>query len=92
MLRAYGLSSRENEVARLVLLGRSTPEISAALFVSPNTVQDHLKSIFDKVGVRSRKELVGHIFFEHYLPKVSEDARPGSTGFFEPARAPARVT
>ena len=48
-------------------------------------MQDHLKSIFDKVGVRSRKELVGHIFFEHYLPKVREDARPGATGFFDPA-------
>ena len=87
VLRAYGLSARECDVARLVLLGRSTPQVSAALFVSPNTVQDHLKSIFDKVGVRSRKELVGHIFFEHYLPKVSEDARPGPTGFFDPADA-----
>jgi DNA-binding CsgD family transcriptional regulator len=85
VLRAYGLSARESEVARLVLLGRSTPQVSAALFVSPNTVQDHLKSIFDKVGVRSRKELVGHIFFEHYLPKVNEDARPGPSGFFDPA-------
>jgi DNA-binding CsgD family transcriptional regulator len=85
VLRAYGLSTRESEVARLVLLGRSTPEVGAALFVSPNTVQDHLKSIFDKVGVRSRKELVGHIFFEHYLPRVGEDARPGATGFLDPA-------
>ena len=83
VLRAYGLSPRESEVARLVLLGRSTPEVSAELFVSPHTVQDHLKAIFDKVGVHSRKELVGHIFFEHYLPKVSEDARPGPTGFFD---------
>lgn len=68
-----------------MLLGRSTPEVSAALFVSSHTVQDHLKAIFDKVGVRSRKELVGHIFFEHYLPKVSEEAHPGATAFFDPA-------
>jgi len=39
--------------------------------------------------VRSRKELVGHVFFEHYLPKVSEDARPGPTGFFYSASEPA---
>jgi DNA-binding CsgD family transcriptional regulator len=83
VLRAYGLSAREREVARLVLIGRSTPQIGAALFVSPNTVQDHLKSIFDKVGVRSRKELVGHIFFEHYLPRIGEGAQPGATGFFD---------
>jgi DNA-binding CsgD family transcriptional regulator len=85
VLRAYGLSAREREVARLVLLGRSTPHVSAALFVSPNTVQDHLKSIFDKVGVRSRKELVGHIFFERYLQQVTDAAQPGPTGFFDPA-------
>jgi DNA-binding CsgD family transcriptional regulator len=91
VLRAYGLSARESEVARLVLLGCSTPEVSAALFVSPNTVQDHLKSIFDKVGVRSRKELVGHVFFEHYLPRIADDTRPGPSGFFDAAsRAPSR--
>jgi DNA-binding CsgD family transcriptional regulator len=70
VLRAYGLSAREREVARLVMLGRSTPQIAAALFISPHTVQDHLKAIFDKVGVHSRKELVGHVFFEHYLPDI----------------------
>jgi DNA-binding CsgD family transcriptional regulator len=70
VLRAYGLSAREREVARLVMLGRSTPQIAAALFISPHTVQDHLKAIFEKVGVHSRKELVGHVFFEHYLPGI----------------------
>ena len=72
-----------------MLLGRTTPEVSAALFVSPHTVQDHLKAIFEKVGVHSRKEFVGHIFFEHYLPKVSEDMQPGPTGFFDLAAGAA---
>jgi DNA-binding CsgD family transcriptional regulator len=61
LLSAYGLSPRESEVARLVLRGESTPAISNALHISAYTVQDHLKTIFDKVGVRSRRELVGRL-------------------------------
>lgn len=58
-LAAYGLSRREAEVARLVLRGSSTRAISAALHISPHTVQDHLQNVFDKLGVRSRRDLVG---------------------------------
>lgn len=61
LLAAHGLSRREQDVCREVLAGRSTAEIAAALFISPNTVQDHLKSVFDKVGVRSRRELVARL-------------------------------
>jgi DNA-binding CsgD family transcriptional regulator len=61
MLAAYGLSRREAEVARLVLRGASTHAIATALHISEHTIQDHLKAVFDKVGVRSRRDLVGRL-------------------------------
>jgi DNA-binding CsgD family transcriptional regulator len=60
--RAAGLSPREREVAMLVLQGRSTTEIAQRLFISPWTVQDHVTAIFDKVGVRNRRDLAGEVF------------------------------
>lgn len=66
---AYGLTQRECEVAMQCIQGRVTKEISRALSLSPYTVQDHLKSIFDKTGVRSRGELVGQVFLDHYATR-----------------------
>ncbi|MBE0011439.1 response regulator transcription factor [Arthrobacter sp. AET 35A] len=61
MLVAYELSPREREICREVIGGHPTTEIANHLFISVHTVQDHLKSVFAKVGVRSRGELVARL-------------------------------
>ncbi len=66
---AYALTERESQVVRLCMKGESTKAIARSLGVSPYTVQDHLKSIFGKTGVRSRGELIGRVFLEHYVPR-----------------------
>ena len=65
LIQAYGLTERERELMRRMLQGLSTKEIAEALGISSYTVQEHFQAIFDKVGVRSRRELVGQVF-QHY--------------------------
>jgi non-specific serine/threonine protein kinase len=54
------LTPREREVLRLLVEGRSNPEIAAALFVSPRTAETHVTHILAKLGVTSRAEAAAH--------------------------------
>ena len=56
--RAFGLSPRERTVLDHLCSGAPTAAIAAALHLSPLTVQDHVKSVFERTGVRTRGELV----------------------------------
>jgi DNA-binding CsgD family transcriptional regulator len=78
VLQAYGLTDREAQVAQLVLRGFSTNEIAASLFITALTVQEHLKSIFDKTGVHSRREFVAQLFAQQYLPRMMGGAASSS--------------
>ena len=73
VLRAYVLTAREQEVATLVLKGLSTEDISVRLCISTLTVQQHLKAIFEKVGVRSRRELVARIYARSFWPAMASE-------------------
>ncbi|HEX6712303.1 MAG TPA: helix-turn-helix transcriptional regulator [Thermoleophilaceae bacterium] len=66
IVEAYGLTGRELDVTRAIARGLSTGEIAAELYLSPHTVRDHVKGLFEKVGVSSRGELVHRVFAEHY--------------------------
>jgi len=72
VVEAYGLTAREGEVTRLIARGLSTDEIAAELFLSRHTIRDHLKAIFEKVGVSSRGELTSRLFAEHYHVPLNE--------------------
>lgn len=74
--RGYGnrLSPREREVAELAALGRTNKEIANELFLSPHTVDKHVRSALRKLGVRSRAALA------HRLGTAGQD-RANNGGF-----------
>jgi DNA-binding CsgD family transcriptional regulator len=62
--------AQEAQVARMAGDGLSNPEIAIRLFVSPRTIQYHLRDVFTKLGIRSRSQL------EIVLPSDPEPVSP----------------
>ncbi|HEX9765120.1 MAG TPA: helix-turn-helix transcriptional regulator [Nitriliruptorales bacterium] len=66
LMSIYGLTAREQQVTQLILRGGSTTQLAKELDLSPHTVQQHLKSIFERTDVSSRGELVAKVYFDCY--------------------------
>ena len=65
------LTAQEEQIARLARDGLSNPEIGARLFLSPRTVEWHLRKVFTKLGIGSRYEL------KAALAQLGQDGQPG---------------
>jgi DNA-binding CsgD family transcriptional regulator len=100
LMSAYGLTEREQQLTRLVLQGYSTLDIADHLVISVHTVQGHLRNIFTKTRVRSRRDLVTKIFFAHYEPRLRDNEqrtaankplRGGPAGATSPHRRPGQA-
>ena len=52
----YGLSRRETEILRLLAAGYCNPDIARELGITAKTVENHLTSVFDKLGVHNRTQ------------------------------------
>ncbi|MDL4816497.1 helix-turn-helix transcriptional regulator [Actinomadura opuntiae] len=68
LIAAYRLSARESEITGCIARGLATGEIAARLNLSPHTVRDHVKAVFEKVGVSSRGELMARLHTDLYRP------------------------
>jgi len=80
LMRTYGLSLRERQVVAAVFRGWPTRKIAFELDIADWTVQDHLKSVFSKVGVKSRLELTSHLLFSHSIDSPHTMSAAGTSG------------
>jgi DNA-binding CsgD family transcriptional regulator len=68
---SWGLTSRERAVVQLVLRGLGNREIAEGLFISENTVEFHLRHIYEKLAIRGRSQLLARFFRETFWPHLA---------------------
>lgn len=83
IVSAYGLTPAQSRVVQLVCRGSSTAVISSELTISPHTVQDHLKAVFEKMGASNRRELVALLLSGHYMPRAMAEEPINRRGQFD---------
>lgn len=71
---AYGLTSRETEIMRLLARGRTSPFIQEELVLSRNTVKTHVRHIYTKLGIHSHQELISKV--EQRKTLIEDQANP----------------
>ena len=78
---AWPLTRQEKQVLGLLVRGLSNTEIASVLIVTENTVETHLRHIYEKLDVHTRNELLARFFYETYgplsnsLPRVGDDTK-----------------
>jgi DNA-binding NarL/FixJ family response regulator len=65
-----------------MLRGATTVQAAQRLGVSPHTINDHLKAIFEKTGARTRGELSATLFFGEHLPRIQGSVPVGDGASF----------
>jgi DNA-binding CsgD family transcriptional regulator len=88
LLKAHGLTRREQEVAQWLLRGATAAQAAQRLSISPHTVNEHVKSIYDKTGARTRGELSATLFFGEHLPRIQNQVSVGDDASFIDAPRP----
>jgi DNA-binding CsgD family transcriptional regulator len=88
LLKAYGLTAREQEVAQLTLRGATAIQTAQRLAISPHTVNGHLKAVYEKTGAHTRGELSATLFFGEHLPRIQDRVPLGDDASFVDAPRP----
>ena len=72
IVRQYGLSAREREIAELIFEGRHNKEIAAMLYLSPNTVKVHASNLYRKLGAVNRVQAAAVLRGEDISNNIQE--------------------